>query len=110
MAGYAERLTDFDEAGVQILALTAESEEGARKMQEAVEPGFPILYGLDAEEMRDTIGCYIASDADPPHLHATDVVLDPEGRVRLVVYSSGAIGRLQPEPTLATILSLQDEE
>lgn len=110
MAGYRERLADFDAAGVQILALTAENEEDARAMREKVEPGFPILHGLDVGEMRDTIGCYVASDADPPYVHATGVLLDPEGRVRLVVYSSGAIGRLQPEPALATILHLQDEE
>ena len=109
MAGYHERLADFDEAGVQILALTAEGDEGARKMREEVEPGFPILYGLDVEEMRESIGCYVNPDADPPYLHATGVLLDPEGRVRVVVYSSGAIGRLQPEPTLATVQYLQDE-
>jgi len=109
LAGYQERLTDFDGANVQILALTAEGEEGARTMQEEVEPGFPILYGLDVEEMREKVGCYVTTDADPPFLHATGVLLDPEGRVRVVVYSSGAIGRLQPEPTLATVRHLQEE-
>ena len=110
MGAFAEELREFDRERVQVLALTAEDEENARKMTEKVEPGFPILYGLDAGEVREKIGSYVQEDADPPFLHATGVILDPDGRVRTAVYSSAAVGRLMPEPSLATIRHMKEQD
>jgi len=108
LAEWAGRLDDLDEAGVQLIALTAEPEDEARKILdkldiEADHPGFPIAFGLDVDEVESEVGSYVNRDHDPSHLHATGVILDPAGEVRTVVYSSGAIGRLHPDPMLGMV-------
>jgi hypothetical protein len=45
---------------------------------------------------------------DPPYLQSTGFVLDPQGRVIVSVYSSGAIGRLVPEDVTGLVRYLRE--
>lgn len=100
MAGLEERLDAFEEAGVEVVALSAEDEEGARTMQDREDISFPILYGLDVHDMQDRLGLWIRDDEERTHLEPAQLVLDPRGRITLACYSSGSVGRLDAEEAL----------
>jgi peroxiredoxin len=72
------------DAGVRVAALIAKN--GLT---------FPVGYGADARKVADLTGAFV--NPDPVYLQSTGFVLDPEGKVVVSVYSSGAIGRLVPD-------------
>ena len=56
---------------------------------------FPVGHSADARALAAATGAFV--NDDPTYLQSTGFVLDPEGKVIVSVYSSGAIGRLVPE-------------
>lgn len=48
-----------------------------------------------ARKVADLTGAFV--NPDPVYLQSTGFVLDPQGKVVVSVYSSGAIGRLVPD-------------
>lgn len=102
MAGFAEHVDAYDEADVQIVALSADDEEGARTMKEEEDLSFPVLYGLDVDEVRDTVGTYI-EHGKRDHLQPAQFILEPDGSIALACYSSGAVGRLTAEEVLERV-------
>lgn len=102
MAGYAKHHDDFSEAGVRLVALTAEDEDGARKMKQAEDLDFDILYGLDVDDMETRYGIHVER-GDPTHLQPAQFVLDTEGCVVLASSSTGRVGRLDAEEALEVV-------
>jgi hypothetical protein len=45
---------------------------------------------------------------DPAFLQSTGFILDPEGKVIVSVYSSGAIGRLVPDDVIGLVRYLRE--
>jgi peroxiredoxin len=82
----------FDEIGAKIVALSVDPLEQAQQTVERHRLSFPVLYGLDAQQMEQTIGAYISTD--PLYLQATNFVIRPDGTIAMAIYSSGALGRL----------------
>ncbi len=69
---------------------------------------FRLGYGLDKEEISSATGAFYEAKGNfeagrAGFLHATGFILDDEGKVRLALYSTGAMGRLTPEDCLAYI-------
>ena len=56
---------------------------------------FPVGHSADAPAVAALTGAFV--NEDPLYLQSTGFVLDPQGKVIVSVYSSGAIGRLVPE-------------
>jgi peroxiredoxin len=108
LAGFAEHVDAYDDADVQIVALSADGEEGARKMQEEEGLSFPVLYGLDVDEMKEKLGLYI-EHGDRDHLQPAQFILRPGGVVALACYSSGAVGRLRADEALDRVGILRDK-
>ena len=102
MAGFGEHHDDFRDAGVRLVALTAEDEDGARKMKQEEELSFPVLHGLDVDSDAARFGLYVAR-GDRTFVQPAQLILDPEGRVRFASYSNGRAGRLTAEDALAEI-------
>ena len=96
---------EFREADVRRVAVSADDEEGARSMKEDEELGFPVLYGVDCEDVRDRHGLYIAERDGRTHLQPAQFILDPDGTVRFASYSSGKVGRLDARAALEEIES-----
>ena len=84
-----------------MVALSVDSEEEASKTRERHQISYPILYGIDAREFAATSGAYI--NENPAYIHATGFILRPNGTIALIVYSSGAIGRLTASDTVGFI-------
>ena len=69
---------------------------------------FPVGHDADADAVAAATGAFV-NDA-PRYLQSTGFVLDPEGRVIVSVYSSGAIGRLVPDDVIGLVKYLRDRE
>src|SRR5690348_98720 len=83
------------DAGVSVAALSADDEETTAALIAKLGLTFPVGYGADAHKVAEVTGAFV--NPDPVYLQSTGFVLDPEGKVVVSVYSSGAIGRLVPE-------------
>ena len=68
--------------------------------------GFPVGHGADARKVGQATGAFV--NEDPLYLQSTGFVLDPQGRVLVSVYSSGAIGRLVPDDVIGFVRYLRE--
>lgn len=101
MADYQARIGEFEEKNIHVMAASTESLEEAQKMIERRKLTYPVAYGLDAREFSSRTGAFF--DERKGFLHATGFILDPEGKVREGVYSTGPIGRFTAGDALALI-------
>ena len=74
-------------------------------MTEKHDLTFPVGYGADARHLAELTGAFV--NDDPLYVQSTGFVLDPDGRVIVSVYSSGAIGRLVPDDVVGLIRYLR---
>ena len=80
------------ELGVKVVAMSADDEQAATAFVDGRDLGFPVGYGVDVDKVAAALGTY--TNVDPPFLQSSGFLLDPDGKVLLASYSSGAIGRL----------------
>jgi peroxiredoxin len=100
-----QRLEKFAELGIEVAAVSADSEAQARQTAETTAPTFPLLYGLDLPTMR-TLGLYISEPRSPEE---TDhrfpepglFVINPDGVLQIVDVSNAPFVR----PDLDVLLS-----
>ena len=105
MADFQRNIERFKEIGTQVVALSVDSEDDAKKMVDRHKLTFPVLYGLNPREIAATIGGYI--NEEPPYHHPSGFILRPNGTIVLLVQSSGAIGRLVADDTVGLIQHYQ---
>jgi peroxiredoxin len=99
----------YEEAGIRVFGLVVDSLEETRRTVRELALEFPVLSGLDASEIAEKTGVYI-SPRDPAFFQASGYVLKPDGTVSVAVYSTGAIGRLEADKTLAHIKHAMSKE
>lgn len=83
------------------MALSVDDEAATRDLIARHGLRFPVGHSADAVAVADATGAFV--NPGPPFLQSTGFVLDPDGRVILSVYSSGAIGRLVPQDVIGLI-------
>ena len=83
------------QAGVRVAALWVDDEKTTAEFIAKHGLGFPLGHSADARAVGEKTGAFV--NDDPLYLQSTGFVLDPQGKVVVSVYSSGAIGRLVPE-------------
>ena len=83
------------QAGIKVAALWVDDEETTAQFTAKHGLTFPLGHGADARAVAALTGAFV--NPDPVYLQSTGFVLDPQGKVVVSVYSSGAIGRLVPE-------------
>lgn len=93
-----ETLADLD---VRTVALSVDDESTTRELVAKHRLQFPVGHDADARAIAETTGAFV--NPEPVHLQSTGFVLNPEGRVIVSVYSSGAIGRLVPDDVAGLI-------
>lgn len=98
MADFQDKIERFTENGVQVVAASAETLEEAKETVAEAGLTYPVGYGLDPKGFASRFGAYYSDDGT--YLHATGFLLDPDGVVDIVVYSSGAIGRFTADDSL----------
>ncbi len=105
MADFQQFAERFKEIGTEVVALSVDSEEDAKKMVDRHKLTYPVIRGLDARETMATIGGYI--NEEPLYLHPSGFILRPDGTIVMLVQSSGAIGRLVANDTITLIQHYQ---
>jgi peroxiredoxin len=91
-----ERAADrFAEDDIAVIALSVDDAETTKATVAEHGLTFPVGYGADAEAVAAATGAFV--NDEPRYLQSTGFVLDPDGRVVVAVYSTGAIGRLMPD-------------
>jgi peroxiredoxin len=101
LAAFSRAAARFEERGIKVAALSVDEEAVGVGLKEKHHLNFPIGYGADADQVVALTGAY--TNPDPRYLQSTDFVLDPQGRLITVVYSSSAIGRLMPDDVLGFV-------
>ncbi|HAG38648.1 MAG TPA: thioredoxin peroxidase, partial [Pseudoalteromonas sp.] len=79
---------DFASAGVEVVAVSGDSEEQLKKHLEKIDVNFPLYYNLTIEQMTD-LGLYISeprSDAETDHPFAEPciIVLNEDNQVQML--------------------------
>lgn len=91
MADYQEHLSQFNEHGAVVVALSTDDADSTRELVKSDGLAFPVLHSASAEKIVAATGAYRHARG---FLQATAFVLKPDGTVALCVYSSGSRGRL----------------
>jgi peroxiredoxin len=92
---------------VKVVALSVDDEQATRELIAKHGLTFPVGYGADAAAVAAVTGAFV--NPDPAYLQSTGFVLDPNGKVIVSVYSSGAIGRLVPEDVRGLVNYLRSQ-
>ena len=87
--------TVLAEVGVEVAALSVDDEAATAALIAKHGLTFPVGFGAEAQAIAGLTGAFV--NPDPVYLQSTGFVLDPQGKVVVSVYSSGAIGRLVPD-------------
>ena len=103
--GATEELDNID---VKVVALSVDDEAATRELIAEHDLQFLVGHSADAAAINEATGAFV--NADPTHLQSTGFVLDPEGKVIVSVYSSGAIGRLLPDDVAGLVTYLKSQQ
>jgi peroxiredoxin len=90
----------------KLVALSVDDEAATKDLIAKHQLTFPVGHSADARAVAHATGAFV--NDDPTYLQSTGFVLDPDGRVVLSAYSSGAIGRLVPEDVVGLLRYLRD--
>ncbi|SDB08852.1 AhpC/TSA family protein [Desulfonatronum thiosulfatophilum] len=101
LADFQASFAAFQSEGISILAASVDSLDKANEIMEKAGVTYPVAYGLNTEEVSNTIGAYF--EPEKKFLHAAGFIIAPDRKVSLGCYSNGAIGRLTAKDSLALI-------
>ena len=94
------------QAGIRVAALWVDGEETTAAFTAKSGLAFPLGHSADARAVAGLTGAFV--NDDPLYLQSAGFVLDPQGKVVVSVYSSGAIGRLVPEDVIGLVRYLRE--
>lgn len=89
------------DVGATVVALSVDDEATTGELVAKHGLTFPVGHSADARSVSAATGAFV--NDEPTYLQSTGFVLDPDGKVIVSVYSSGAIGRLVPEDVVGLI-------
>lgn len=69
---------------------------------------FPVAYGLEAEKISRLTGAFY--DEEKKFIHATGFLFNRDGTIIVASYSTGAIGRLDPQDCITLVTHLQAQQ
>jgi peroxiredoxin len=94
------------DVGAKVVALSVDDEATTQELIAKHNLAFPVGNSADAQRVAAATGAFV--NDEPTYLQSTGFVLDPQGKVIVSVYSSGAIGRLVPEDVVGLIRYLRE--
>jgi peroxiredoxin len=107
LSAFQRALYGLAEVDAAVLALSVDDEATTRDLITRHGLRFPVGHSADAAAVAEATGAFV--NPDPPFLQSTGFVLDPDGRVMVSVYSSGAIGRLVPQDVIGLVRYLRED-
>ena len=106
LGAFQRSLDSLAGAAISVVALSADDEPTTLDLIARHGLRFPVGHSADAAAIAHATGAFV--NPDPPYLQSAGFVLDPDGRVIVSVYSSGAIGRLVPEDVIGLVRYLRE--
>jgi peroxiredoxin len=108
LASYGEQTAEFESRGVKVIAASVDPLPMAQQLSSELDLDFSLGYGLDKAAVSSATGAFYEAKGNfeagkTGFLHATGFILDADGKVRLALYSTGALGRLTPQDCLGYI-------
>lgn len=94
------------DVGIRVAALSVDDRDTTAALVDKHNLTFPVGHSADARALAELTGAFV--NEDPLYLQSTGFVLDPDGRVIVSVYSSGAIGRLVPQDVAGLVRYIRD--
>ena len=101
MADYQAHIDQFKEENVDIIALSVDPIDKAKKMAERITATFPIGYGLEVPRDADKVGAYW--EERRKIIHATNFIIDADKKVTQACFATGPIGRIVAEDALRSV-------
>lgn len=95
------------EVDAKVVAISVDDEATTKELIAKHGLSFPVGHGADADTLAAATGAFV--NDDPKFLQSTGFVLDPEGKVVVSVYSSGAIGRFAPADVVGLVSHLRSQ-
>jgi peroxiredoxin len=95
------------QAGIKVAALWVDDEQTTAQFTAKHGLTFPLGHSADARAVAALTGAFV--NPDPVYLQSTGFVLDPQGKVIVSVYSSGALGRLVPDDVVGLVRYMRAE-
>jgi hypothetical protein len=93
-------------ASIQVAALWVDEEKATADFTAKHGINFPLGHSADARAIARLTRAF--ANEDSLYLQSTGFVLDPQGKVIVSVYSSGAIGRFVPEDVTALVRHVRE--
>jgi peroxiredoxin len=109
LADFQQHKAELDALDTRVVALSSDSQEGARGTVERLGLEYPVLYGLDPDATSRAIGCYTGVHEGRRHIQPAGFVLKPDGAIVHAVYSSGNVGRLTADDALTVLKELRKQ-
>jgi len=106
LSAFQRSLDHLADIGVQVAALSVDDEDTTQDLIARHGLRFPVGHSADARAIAAATGAFV--NDDPVYLQSTGFVLDPDGRLVVSVYSSGAIGRLVPGDVIGMVRYLRE--
>jgi peroxiredoxin len=106
LSAFQRALDGLAEVDASVMALSVDDEATTRDLIARHGLRFPVGHSADAAAVAAATGAFV--NPGRPFLQSTGFVLDPDGRVIVSVYSSGAIGRLVPQDVIGLIGYLRE--
>jgi len=107
LSAFQRSLDSLADVDISVVALSVDDEATTGDLIARHGLQFPVGYSADADAVAAITGAFV--NPDPWYLQSTGFVLDPDGRVVLSVYSSGAIGRLVPQDVIGLVRYLRED-
>ena len=101
MADFQAKCEQFKSKNIRIIAASVDSKEDALGTVRKHDLELTVAYGLDARATSQTLGTFFEDEKG--FLQPANFIINPEGKVYISVYSSGAIGRFRAAECLDAI-------
>jgi peroxiredoxin len=106
LSAFQRSLDRIADIGASVAALSVDDEATTQGLIAKHGLRFPVGHSADAHTIAAATGAFV--NDNPAYLQSTGFVLDPDGRVVVSVYSTGAIGRLVPGDVIGLIRYLRE--
>ena len=105
-------LDDYRSAGVDVVAVSADSKEKAETEKEEEGWRFPVAYGLSPDQMR-TLGLYISEprspqETDRPFPEPGLFLINPKGKAQIIEISNAPFARADLSGVLGGVKVIQE--
>jgi peroxiredoxin len=101
LADFQAHLDEFKRENAGVVALSVDPLDKAREMAQKTGATFPIGYGLKVPEDADRVGAYW--EERRKIIHATNFIIDRQGKVVQACFATGPIGRIVAADALSSI-------